>query len=130
LWNLGEVEDRSDKALLAFVRRQTHIDHTRFLLDGAEAAKAIEALKSWATRAGVEWSNGKFDPAWRRQAGAKIALAQWALLAQAGAVEWKGFHAFLDDHAFRPVDRMNAKEWQGVMNRLGEMVRRLRKTVR
>jgi hypothetical protein len=126
LWNLGEVADRSDAALLAFVKRQTNIDHTRFLIDGEEAAKVIEALKAWAARAGVEWGNGKFDPAWRREPGAKVALAQWALLAQAGAVEWNGFHPFLADHAFRPVDRMTAKEWQGVMNRLGEMVRRAR----
>jgi hypothetical protein len=130
LWNLGEVADRRDGPLLAFVKRQTNIDHTRFLVDGDDAAKAIEALKAWAARAGVEWGNGKFDPAWRRQPGAKVALAQWALLAQAGAVEWDHFHGFLTDHAFRPVDRMTTREWQGVMNRLGTMVRQVRKPAR
>lgn len=53
---LGIVRDADDKALLAFVRRQTGMDHTRFLTDAAEARRAIEALKSWLAReGGVDW---------------------------------------------------------------------------
>lgn len=53
---LGIVRDPDDKALLAFVRRQTGMDHTRFLTDAAEARRAIEALKSWLARdGGVDW---------------------------------------------------------------------------
>lgn len=55
-WNLGIVRSRDDKAMLAFVARQTKLSHTRFLTDPADARKAIEALKSWIAReAGVEW---------------------------------------------------------------------------
>lgn len=49
-YNLGVVENPDDAALLAFVKRQCKVDHDRFLNDGAEAAKAIEALKSWIGR--------------------------------------------------------------------------------
>ncbi len=55
-FNLGVVKNADDAAMLAFVKRQTGLDHTRFLVDVADARKAIEALKSWIAReAGVEW---------------------------------------------------------------------------
>ncbi|MBS7539744.1 regulatory protein GemA [Ancylobacter lacus] len=55
-YNLGVVQDRSDKALLAFVEKQTGVSHTRFLQDHRAAAKAVEAIKDWLTReAGVAW---------------------------------------------------------------------------
>lgn len=61
-WHLGVVRDRRDKALLAFIRRQTGIDHTRWLREPADARKAIEALKSWLAReAGVHWRD-RGDP--------------------------------------------------------------------
>ena len=53
--NLGLIDNADDRALLAFVEKQTHISHTRFLNDEADAYKAIEALKSWLTRGGVQW---------------------------------------------------------------------------
>ena len=56
-WNLGLVRDRDDRALVAFVKRQTGIDHVRFLRHGQDAIKAIEALKGWLARAGgVDWA--------------------------------------------------------------------------
>lgn len=55
-YHLGVVMNRTDAALLAFVKRMTGVDHTRFLIDGREAAKAIEAMKAWLAReAGVSW---------------------------------------------------------------------------
>lgn len=61
-WHLGLVRNRADDALLAFVERQTRISHTRFLRDPADARKAVEALKSWLERGGVDWSFSA-DPA-------------------------------------------------------------------
>lgn len=55
-WHLGVVRDRTDTALLAFLERQTGLEHTRFLSDAASARRVIEALKAWLAReAGVEW---------------------------------------------------------------------------
>jgi phage gp16-like protein len=59
-WNLGLIGQKHDSALLAFVKKQTGIDHTRFLRDAADARKAVEALKSWIARSGkVDWA--KFE---------------------------------------------------------------------
>ncbi|MCR5855971.1 gp16 family protein [Mesorhizobium sp. J428] len=128
-WNLGVVRDRDDAALIAFVRRQTHIDHVRFLVDAAEARKAVEAIKGWLTReAGVDWSDGSDKPAWLREPGAQIAMAQWSLLANAHVVErdFTAFHNFVQARAFRPLGQMKAGEWKGIMNTLGERVRKVR----
>lgn len=56
-WNLGLIRNRNDAALLDFVEKQTRISHVRFLRDAADARKAVEALKSWLERAGVDWSH-------------------------------------------------------------------------
>lgn len=56
-WNLGVFADRRHASLLAFVKRQTGIEHTRFLRDAHQAQAVVEALKKWLTReAGVQWS--------------------------------------------------------------------------
>jgi hypothetical protein len=55
-WNLGIVDNRDDRALIAFIERQTNIAHPRWLTEHKDAKKAIEALKDWIAReAGVEW---------------------------------------------------------------------------
>lgn len=60
-WNLGVMRERDDHALIAFVQRQTGLQHTRFLTDPADARRAIEALKKWLAReAGVQWPKANF----------------------------------------------------------------------
>lgn len=54
LYWLNEVDSPNDKALDAFVRRQTGIAALRFL-DHRNAPSVIEALKRMAERAGVNW---------------------------------------------------------------------------
>lgn len=61
-WHLGAVDSADDRALIAFVKRQTGMDHTRFLTDHAEATKAIEAIKAICVRQGVEWPKGTRPP--------------------------------------------------------------------
>jgi hypothetical protein len=57
--NLGLIDNPDDRALIAFVEKQTHMSHTRFLRDEADAFKAIEALKGWLKRGGVKWPTSK-----------------------------------------------------------------------
>lgn len=73
-WHLGIVRDRSDKALLAFVARQTGIEHTRFLRAAGDAARAIEGVKAWLAReAGVEWpARGDVDDSKRAVYAAQL----------------------------------------------------------
>lgn len=130
-WNLGLVRDRTDAALVSFVKRQTGIDHVRFVRDAADAAKAIEALKAWLSRdGGVDWSDAGCLPGdWQRRPGARIAMAQWAMLAKAGLVApgFPAFSAFAEDRAFNPLGQMTDREWAGIMNTLGERVRTVRR---
>lgn len=128
-WNLGIVDNNRDEALLAFVKRQTHIDHTRFLLDGEDAAKAVDALKAWMTReARVDWSVGLHIPDWLRLPGAQIAVAQWNILvaAEVEPADMRGFRSFVADLA-KPVDQMADRDWIPVMNKLGERVRKVKR---
>ena len=62
-WHLGVVRDRTDRALVAFVERQTGLSHTRFLREPADAMKAIEGLKKWVAReSGVIWPSSTPNP--------------------------------------------------------------------
>ncbi|WP_208435993.1 regulatory protein GemA [Bartonella phoceensis] len=80
-WNLGIIRDRCDKALLAFVKRQTGIDHIRFVRDSDDAAKAIEALKSWLQReGGVDWRGKSRQDLWGIHPSIAILCAQWKRL--------------------------------------------------
>lgn len=126
-WNLGLARERDDKALLAFVKRQTGIDHTRFLVYPDDAAKAIEGLKGWLAReAGVGFANTN-GYEWLASDGAKIAWAQWKILHPgANLITRKGF----DDEAARLAGismvwlaDLKPTDWQSVMNALGERVR-------
>lgn len=124
-WNLGLTRSRDDKALLAFVKRQTGLDHTRWLRDPAQARQVIEALKNWIAReGGVNWMAD--SPGFLKDHSAKIAWAQWALLHPGSSR--------LDPGPFRsrvamilrsavPLDRLNTSDWHEVCNRLGKEVR-------
>lgn len=54
LYWLGEIDRPDDEALTSFVKRQTGIEHLRFL-DHMKAPAVIEPLKAWLERAGVVW---------------------------------------------------------------------------
>ncbi|TCT35397.1 gp16 family protein [Martelella mediterranea] len=121
-WNLGLVNNRDDAALLAFVKRQTGIDHTRFLTYGGDASKAIEALKGWMAReADVDWRENTFGPDWQTGAGYKIAAAQWRNLNGNGA----DFLGWVQNQIGRPVTSQppTTAEWIAIMNTLGERIR-------
>lgn len=54
LFWLGAIDDPGDRAISAFVERQSGISSLKFL-DHRKAASVIEALKGWLERAGVKW---------------------------------------------------------------------------
>ncbi|WEO73802.1 regulatory protein GemA [Agrobacterium vitis] len=126
-WNLGVVENRDDAALLAFVTRQTGLDHVRFLHHADDAKKAIEGLKTWLAReAGVGFGNTNGQE-WLASDGAKIAWAQWKILNPGvSLIVRKGFDAqvasLLDLSNVWLAD-VKPSQWQTVMNALGERVR-------
>jgi phage gp16-like protein len=117
-WNLGLVRDRDDRALLAFVKRQTGIDHVRFLRHGQDAAKAIEGLKGWLERAGgVDWAEHT-DP------------NDCVLAAQVRMLKGKG-DAPADAGAARAAtEALDARAKQIAQQALGEMIRALPKAAK
>lgn len=80
LYQLDEVGNRHDKALDAFAKSITGKDTLRFATNG-EAAKVVEALKSWAERAG--WAGGTrprlslVQLQYRRLFAAECAVGNW-----------------------------------------------------
>ncbi|NNV20675.1 regulatory protein GemA [Ochrobactrum pseudogrignonense] len=126
-WNLGVFDNRADEALIAFVHRQTGVDHVRFLHHASDARAVIESLKKWIERkAGPVWTD---TPAsWSD--GRKVAATQWSLLSQAGTLPEAGSlcryiecHFDFQDGDF-DLDKLTAKEWQAVMNALGVEIRK------
>ncbi len=127
-WNLGIVRERDDAALVAFVKRQTGIDHTRFLFHADDANRAIEALKSWMRReAGVSYGNTNGHD-WLSVDGAKVAWAQWEILTpDADLMVRKGFDqevCCLTGAAL--LQEVKGSGWQTVMNHFGQQIRQRR----
>lgn len=130
-WNLGIVENRADEALVAFVKRQTGIDHVRFLRHPEDAAKAIEALKAWMAReAGVDWSPSKTLPPTMNDERFRVAWAQYRIIVP-GATYMGNLDGFWREcgrivTARWPdadLSQLRPDQWQRVMNTLGELVR-------
>lgn len=130
-YNLGIVRDRHDAAMLAFVKRQSSIDHTRFLQDAADARKAIEALKGWMTReAGVDWTIRQTLPAIMNDERFRVAWAQYGCIAP-GATYAGNMADFLrlsgtilGKSGAAKLDKITRGEWQALMNHLGERIRK------
>lgn len=130
-YNLGIVRDRRDAAMLAFVKRQSGIDHTRFLQDAADARKAIEALKGWMTRkAGVDWTIRQTLPAIMNDERFRLAWAQYRCIAP-GATYAGNMASFLrlsgtilGKSGAAKLDKITRGEWQALMNHLGERIRK------
>lgn len=121
-WNLGLVRDVSDRALIAFVRRQTGLDAPRFLTDPILAARAIEALKSWLAReGGVDWTPPRGTPRWLVDPRACVAFAQWRRLAAP-----ETFRAALAEALGRELGQppdLAPADWQAAMNLWGARLR-------
>lgn len=128
-WNLGVVKDRTDKAMLAFVARQTKIENTRFLRDAADARKAVEALKSWLRREAAVMFGNTNGQDWLAADGAKIAWAQWKLLEPTSSLNPvdMAFYSYvlqaIDGDAGARLDSLKPADWRIVMNQLGKRIR-------
>lgn len=122
-WNLGVVENRDDAALLAFVKRQTGLDHVRFLHHAEDGRAAIEALKAWLHReAGVDWTVYQLGSPWRNLPGFKIAEAQWRILVPQSPRDFWGVVTDMIGQPDTYRDLTDA-EWITVMNKFGESIR-------
>jgi hypothetical protein len=132
-WNLGLVRNRADEALIAFVKRQTGIDHVRFVRHPEDAARAIEALKAWMARdGGVEWGRSNGYEFLKHDAG-KIAWAQFCAIVPGATLMGNrdGFHRMVGQALGRdlPLAGLGAlapEDWRIVMNAFGARIRKER----
>ncbi|EXL08201.1 hypothetical protein BG46_01345 [Brucella anthropi] len=127
-FNLGVVTNGSDEALIAFVKRQTGLDHIRFLHDPADGYKAVECLKRWLNRAaGVSWAKDLLVPDWANQPHGQIVLAQWNILTKSDRTNGERVSetawAICGYDGKPMLNDLKPKEWQKVMNELGKRVR-------
>ncbi|MEX2126938.1 MAG: regulatory protein GemA [Xanthobacteraceae bacterium] len=127
-WNLGVVKARGDRALLAFVERQTGVSHTRFLKEPGEGSKAIEGVKAWLAReAGVKW------PAQQDAVESRVAVidAQWQRLFKFRAVSFEPYPrpfiaAYAEKVLGHPVpfiERLTPRELDEVSSAFGKKLR-------
>nr|WP_278437071.1 regulatory protein GemA [Brucella anthropi] len=128
-YNLGVVTNNADEALIAFVHRQTGLDHIRFLHDPADANKAIETLKKWLEReAGIDWKKDSFLPSWANEPHGQIVTAQWRILTSKGLTPRASMAAEIWSITRRKgkpqPNELTKAEWQMVMNSLGRRVRK------
>lgn len=129
-YNLGIVRDRRDAALIAFVKRQSGIDHVRFLQNADDARRVIEALKSWMAReAGVDWSIRETLPPLMNDQRFAVAWAQFRKInpSVAGYSDMPEFQQLaatvLETNG--PVDlrTLTRRDWQRLMSGLGKIIR-------
>lgn len=117
-YNLGIVRERDDRAMLKFVERQTGIEHTRFLVDAAEAAKAIEGLKAWIAReAKLEWPKSN-DAIARKH----VVLAAQARIMK-GRLPTFDLAVFARLEAFGDLAGLGASQLDDLSGKLGRRIR-------
>ena len=135
-WNLGIVRDRRDSALLSFLKRQTGIEHTRFLYYQDDARKVIEALKGWmANKAGVDFSivSGKSYPgqmpAHINDPRCRVVMAQVRILQASGVLDPqtapRQLISLLIGHD--DLDDVSSKEWVAFQKKLGTKIRKVKR---
>ncbi|MEI9885937.1 MAG: regulatory protein GemA [Rhizomicrobium sp.] len=115
-WNLGALQAGDDRALDAFVKRQTGKDRLAFVTPG-EANAVTEALKSLLGRHGCDVPAGDVGGLIARR---NLVRAQWARLGELGAIkalvglrnDWAldAYARKVCPGAFRGVDDFTAKE--------------------
>ena len=115
VYHLGAVDDRSERAMAAFVKRQAKVDAPVWLTAG-QAFKVVEALKAMATRAGVDW---------RESDNPRICVvrALWRRLGALGVLRvtsMEGLDAWLQS----AVGGLGGSELDAAIVRLGEWLRR------
>ena len=127
-WNLGIVRNASDSALIAFIKRQTGLDHGRFLLHAEDASRAIEALKDWMRRESGVATLFRYDetqgPLFNDDR-CQILLAQWMRLLQLDAAPAASLEAWVAQlQAGAGLADLTRDGWIDTMNILGSRLRK------
>ncbi len=126
-YNLGVIANRSDKSMIAFLRRQTGLDHHRFLQQAEDAEKAIDALKIWIRRSTGNDSLFRRDkdlPKAYNDFRFQICLHIWSELIAKDAAPAGNLTAYLTGRTGKDMpDSLSDREWIDLQNELGKILR-------
>ncbi|WP_068412596.1 regulatory protein GemA [Labrenzia sp. OB1] len=126
-YNLGVVDDRSDKAMVAFLRRQTGLDHHRFLQDPADANKAIDALKLWIRRSTGNqdlFTRDQSQPALYNDHRFQVCSHIWSELVKQDRTPVGTLTAYLVERSgHSDILQQTSSDWISAMNALGTLLR-------
>lgn len=125
--NLGITRSKTEKSLLAYVKRMANVDHTRFLRHHEDAEKVIESLKKWMTReAGVDWH---VEPArevtkFLNDPQAQIVMAQLSMIKDDTLIgePIKDIYTLAAHYQTTP-NTLKSHQWIEIMNELGQTIR-------
>lgn len=129
LFNLGIVEDKSDQALVAFVKRQTKLASAQWLRSASDMEKVAEALKDWLARDGkVDWKPRRGDAPFAALPSHRVCEAQWALLSAKGPLPAASLVAFAMTVHGKGFDSAHSTNghWGHVSRKLGQQLRRVK----
>lgn len=130
-YNLGVVETKSDKAMIVWLKRQTDLDHHRFLSSAADAAKAIDALKLWFRRETGNpdlFTRDKLRSRLLNDHRFQICLHLWTELLKQDRHPSQSLEQLLRCVSGKESpEQLSDSDWIKAMNKLGQNYRRLRK---
>ena len=125
LWHLDELENGSEQALAAFVKRQTGREDLRFC-NAEQLSDVIEALKDMCSRVGLDMKQVSSPIIPKRN----LVREQWARLHKAGWAKVSGdsglagyAHRTACTPNDRPVDQMEGRHLDKLADKLGYMIR-------
>lgn len=130
-YNLGITRSKTEKSLLAYVKRMANVDHTRFLRHHEDAQKVIESLKKWMTReAGVDWT---VEPslgalAFLNEPQGQIVVAQLNIIKDDTLTDGPIKNIYkLAAHYKTTPNNLKSHQWIEIMNELGQTIRNQKK---
>lgn len=130
-YNLGVIDNKSDKAMIAFLKRQTGLDHHRFLRDPEDAAKAIDALKMWIRRRTQNYdlfTQDRGQPPLYNDYRFQVCIHIWSELAKDDRTPGSTLTGWLlGRYGHQEVFRLTSGDWISAMNTLGKLRRKAAK---
>ncbi|MEP0406298.1 regulatory protein GemA [Roseibium sp.] len=126
-YNLGVVHQKSNKAMISFLRRQTGLDHSRFLVHGDDAEKAIDGLKVWIRRSTGNdelFRTDKANPRLYNDPRFQVCAHIWSELVTQDRMPAANLTVFLTQETGHEwPDHLEPGQWIAVQNKLGQLLR-------
>jgi hypothetical protein len=125
-WNLGVVRNSRDEALIAWVYRQTQIEHVNWVRFPEDANKAIDALKLWMRRESgcpqlytSDWAH----PWQKYNLRVQVIYCQWDILKRLDAAPGNTLYGYLKAAGFQAMETDDRPKLYQIQKDFGTLVR-------